>query len=87
MNTEHNNCSRIQALLHQIYNKSEDLLFMLVSKIPESMIPKSVMDWLGRYTNKRIAELQRQIIHDRWQTVKLDETLKQIKDEKSKKYT
>ena len=85
MRTEHNNCSRIPALLHKTHDKLEDLLFTLVSKLPESLIPKSVMDWLGRYTNKRIAELQRQIIHDRWQTVKLDETLKQIKDETRKK--
>ncbi len=85
MSTEHNNCSRIPALFHKTHDKLENLLFTLVSKLPESLIPKSVMDWLGRYTNKRIAELQRQIIHDRWQTVKLDETLKQIKDETRKK--
>lgn len=85
MNTEHNNCSRIPALFHKTHDKLENLLFTLVSKLPESLIPKSVMDWLGRYTNKRIAELQRQIIHDRWLSVELDETLKQIKDETCKK--
>lgn len=85
MSTEHNNCSRIPPLFHKTHDKLEDLFFTLVSKLPESLIAKSVMDWLGRYTNKRIAELQRQIIHDRWQTVKLDETLKQIKDEKGEK--
>ena len=85
MNTEHNNCSRIPALFHKTHDKLEDLLFTLVSKLPESLIPKSVMDWLGRYTNKRIAELQRQIIYDRWLSVELDETFKQIKDETCKK--
>lgn len=78
-------CSRIKPLLHKAYDKLEDLLFSLISRLPEFMIPKSVMNWLGNYTNKRIAELQRQIIQDRWHSVELDEALKQIKSQNGKK--
>ena len=72
-------CSRIKPLLHKAYDKLEDLLFTLISSLPESMIPKSFINWLGNYTNKRIAELQQQIIHDRWRSVELDEILQRIK--------
>ena len=75
-------CSRIKPLLHKAYDKLEDLLFSLISSLPESMIPKSFMNWLGNYTNKRIAELQQQIIHDRWRSVELDKILQQINNEK-----
>ena len=75
-------CSRMKPLLHKAYDKLEDLLFTLISSLPESMIPKSFINWLGNYTNKRIAELQQQIIHDRWRSVELDEILQQINNEK-----
>lgn len=74
--------SRIKTLLKKIYNRSEDLFFTLISKIPESMIPRFVMNWLEHYTNKRIAELQQQIIRDRWRSVELDDFLQQINNEK-----
>ena len=74
--------SRIKALLHKTYDKLEDLFFSLISSLPAFMIPKSVMNWLGHYTNKRIAELQQQIIRDRWRSVELDALLQQINNEK-----
>ena len=75
-------CSRIKPLLYKAYDKLEDLLFSLISRLPESMIPKSVMNWLGNYTNKRIAELQQQIISDRWRSVELDKILHRFNNEK-----
>ena len=75
-------CSRIKTLLNKIYNRSEDLFFTLISKVPESRIPRSVMNWLEHYTNKRIAELQQQIVRDRWRSVELDDFLQQINNEK-----
>ena len=51
---------------------------MLVLKLTESMIPKSVMNWLENYANKRLAELQHQIIRKRWQTIELEKAVDKI---------
>lgn len=57
---------------HQAHSKLEDILFSIITKLPESVIPHSLMDWMGYYTDKRIAELTQQIIHNRWKSIALD---------------
>lgn len=75
-------CSRIKTLLHKTYDILENLLFALITKLPESIIPKPIMTWLNCYANKRIAKLQQQIIRDRWRSTELDKLLQQLNNEK-----
>ncbi len=56
---------------------------MLILKLPESMIPKSVMNWLEHYANRRLAELQHQIIRKRWQTIELEKSVDKIHQKQS----
>ncbi|MDE6313041.1 MAG: hypothetical protein K2M46_05385 [Lachnospiraceae bacterium] len=39
------------------------------------------MEWLDRYTNKRIAELKHQIIKNNWRIVALEKTVDDISKE------
>jgi hypothetical protein len=70
--------NRFKDLLHKIYDHLEDLTFAIIQKIPEKHIPSSFMKWMERYTNKRLSELQSQIIRKRWQTIELEKAVDKI---------
>lgn len=70
--------SRLKEFFHQTHSKSEDVLFSIVQKLPEEFFPRWLMEWLERYTNKRISELNHQIIRDRWHTIELDKAVDNI---------
>lgn len=70
--------NRFKDLLHKIYDRLEDLIFAIIQKIPEKHIPSSFMKWMERYTNKRLSELQSQIIRNRWHTVELEKVVDNI---------
>ena len=36
------------------------------------------MNWMEHYTNKRIADLQQQIIRDRWYNIELEKAVDKI---------
>ena len=36
------------------------------------------MNWMEHYTDKRIAELRKQIIRDRWHTIELEKAVDKI---------
>ena len=60
------------------FNKSEDILFSIIQKIPEKFISACLMNWMEHYTNKRISELKQQIIRNRWHTVELEKVVDNI---------
>ena len=64
--------SKLKETLHKIQNKSEDILFSVIEKLPEKFIPSTLLSWSDRYMTKRINELQQQIVHDRWKSVELE---------------
>ena len=39
------------------------------------------MNWMERYTDKRIAELQKQLIKDNWTNVELQKAVEQIRQQ------
>lgn len=78
INIEIKKPNRFKDLLHKIHSRSEDLLFSIIQKMPEKMIPTCLMNWMDRYTNKRIAELKQQIIRNRWQTMELEKIVDDI---------
>ena len=71
--------NRFKNLIHKIYNRLEDLLFAIIQKIPEKHMPSFLMNWLEHYTNKRLSELQNQIIRKRWQTIELEKAVDNIR--------
>ena len=72
--------NRFKDLLHKIYDRLEDLIFTIIQKIPEKHIPSFLMNWMERYTNKRLSELQSQIIRKRWQTIELEKAVDNIRN-------
>lgn len=73
--------NRIKEFFHRCYNQIEDIIFFIISKLPEKWIPHFLMEWLDRYTTKRIAELKHQIIKDNWRTVALEKIVDDISKE------
>ena len=78
INIEIQKPNRFKDLLHKIFNRLEDLLFTIVPKLPEKFIPSSLMNWMERYTDKRLAELKQQIIRDQWKKIALEKAVENI---------
>lgn len=78
INIEIQKPNRFKDFSHKFFNKLEDTMFSIIQKVPEQFIPHFLMTWLEHYTNKRIAELQHQIIRDRWRNVELENVVNKI---------
>ena len=78
INIEIQKPNRFKDLLHKIFNRLEDLMFSIIQKSPEKMIPHFLMDWMEYYTNKRLSELKQQIIRNRWHTIELEKVVDNI---------
>ena len=65
---------------HNLHSKCEDFLFTLILKLPEQFIPHSVMEWLDRYTTKRINQLKQQNIKLAWNKVELQKVVDNMTD-------
>lgn len=63
-----------------IKDKSEDLMFSIITKVPERMIPSPVMQWLTAYLDRRTQELQQDIVRQQWQKVYLEKAVSEIHD-------
>ena len=70
--------NRLKEFFHRCYNRIEDMIFFIISKLPENMIPHFLMEYIDQYTTKRIAELKHQIIKDNWRTVALEKIVDDI---------
>lgn len=81
MNIEIKNQNIFRRVFKNLHDKSEDFLFALVQRLPERFIPASLMNWMEYCTDKRIAELQRQLIKDNWTNVELQKAVEQIRQQ------
>lgn len=70
---------KIIEFFQNLHSKAEDLLFAIITKLPEKLIPSPFMKWLDRYTTKRISQLQQQIIKQRWRQDTLERAVKDIR--------
>lgn len=59
-------------------------MFYIIEKIPEKWLPAPLMDWMVRYTQKRIAELNQQIICDRWKLAGYEKVTQHIREQDKK---
>jgi len=57
-------------------------MFSIIQKLPERFIPHWLMNWLDRYTTKRISRLQQQIIKQRWQQDTLEKAVEEVHTKK-----
>ncbi len=78
MNIELKDRSRTKEFFNKLHSKSEDLLFSIVQKLPEKLIPHWLMDWLKKYLDKRIRELNQETIRMTWQNVHLKKAVAEI---------
>ena len=84
MNIEIKNQNIFLRIANKLHNKSEDFLFTLIQRLPERFIPASLMTWMEQYTDKRLAELQRQLVKDNWANVELQKAVEQIRQQEQK---
>ena len=70
--------SPVKELFRKLHSTSEDLLFKLIMKLPEEFIPSALMEWLDRYTTKRINQLELQNVKQTWRNVYLQKAVDEI---------
>lgn len=64
--------------LHKSHSKAEDLLFSIIQHLP--VVPSFLANWLERYMDKRIAELQQETIKQQWDKISLEQVVDDIHD-------
>lgn len=70
--------SIVKEFFHKLHSTSEDLLFKLVMRLPEKFIPRFLMEYLDRYTTKRIRQLEMQNVKQTWRNVYLQKAVDDI---------
>lgn len=68
----------LQELLDKSHSKAEDLLFSIIQHLP--VVPSFLANWLERYMDKRIAELQQETIKQQWDKISLVQVVDDIHD-------
>lgn len=70
--------SHIQTLSFRFFSKLENLMFAIFQIIPEPLIPAFLMNWMDRYTQKRLYELEQAVIRQRWRKIQLEKAVAEI---------
>ena len=72
--------------IREFFNKShsqlEDIAFSIIQLIPERFLPQTLMEWMGRYLDKRLNELKQQTVKQNWKNVYLQKVVEEIHDSK-----
>lgn len=71
--------NRLKELFQNFHSRLEDLLFTIISKLPERFIPSAMMEWLNRYLDKRISELKQQTTQQTWRNMYLQDAVDEIR--------
>lgn len=77
--------SKLHDFFQGLFSKSEDLLFSIVQKLPESFTPPFLMNWLESYLDKRTQKLQAEIIRQQWQQIYLKKAIEEIRSSQQTK--
>lgn len=64
--------------LSNLHDKSENILFFLIRKTPDKLIPQFFMTWFENYLDKRSKELQQEIIRQQWKQAYLEKAVEEI---------
>lgn len=71
--------NRLKEFFQNLHNKAEDLLFAIISKLPEKFIPASLLSWLDHYLDKRISKLKQESIKQTWKNMYLQSAVDEIR--------
>lgn len=61
------------------------MIFSLIMKLPERIIPSFLMDVVDQYLNKRINDLERQNVKQTWRSIQLQDAIDSIHHKDKKK--
>ena len=78
MNIEIRPKNTLKEFLSNLHDKLEDILFFLIRKTHQAIIPPSIMFWFENYLDKRSKELQQEILRQQWRQVHLERAVKEI---------
>lgn len=78
MNIELHNRNRFKEFIQKSLTKLEDLFFSIIQALPDRYITPAMMDWLERYTQNRLNQLQQQTIRQTWKNTALEQAVDQI---------
>ena len=78
MYIEIKNTNHLKDFLGGLHNKLESMTFSIILKIPDRFIPSSFMEFLDRYTTRRINQLNHEIIKSKWKSVGLQKSIDEI---------
>lgn len=70
--------NRLKELFQNFHSKVEDLFFVIISKLPEKLIPAALMNWLDKCLDRRITELKQQSIKQTWRNMYLQSAADEI---------
>ena len=56
----------------------EDMMFSVIEHIPERFIPHFLMEWLDRYTTKRLNKLKQESVRQTWRNICLEDAVNEI---------
>lgn len=70
--------NKIKDFFHKLHSRLENIMFEIIQRIPEKLLPNFLMKWLNNYTTKRIAKLKQQITKDRWKEIGLEKAVNEI---------
>ena len=70
--------------LDKFKDKLEDLLFSVLQRLPEKLIPQPAMDWMFSYVEKRTQEIQHQIVWQNWKKAELEQILTELQQDTEK---
>lgn len=71
--------NRIKGFFQKLHGRAEDILFSIILRLPEKLVPLPLMERLGRYMDRRIQQTRQQIVKDRWRQDALEKTLSDIR--------
>lgn len=55
------------------------MLFSIIGLLPEKLIPSCVLEWVSRYIDKRMAELQKEQTQANWKKVYTEKAVEELK--------
>lgn len=74
--------NHIQDFFHKLHSRLEDIAFSIIQRIPEKYLPHWLMNWLGKYLDKRISELKQESIKMTWRNMYLQKAVDDIRKSK-----
>ena len=78
--------NHLKEFFQKLFSKIEDVFFEIILKLPERFIPSWLMNYLERYTTKRINQLKQDTVKQTWKNMYLQSAVEEISNrQKSEK--